>query len=74
MIGELDFGGVFFSPLLFYAVIALVLSMVVRRALTLVGFYRVVWHRALFDFAIFIVLWGLTAAWVGPWIEKGIWR
>jgi protein AaeX len=74
MIGELDFSGVFFSPLLFYAAIALVLSMIVRRALGFVGFYRVVWHRALFDFALFIVLWGFAAGWVGPWLEKGIWR
>ena len=73
MIGEFDFDGVFFSPLLLYAVVALVLSAVLRRVLAMAGFYKLVWHRALFDFALFVVLLGAVAASAGPLIEGG-WR
>jgi hypothetical protein len=74
VIGEFNISGVFFSPVLFYAVVAMMLSTLVRRVLARVGFYRLVWHRALFDFALFVVLWGLAAAWTAPLIERGGWR
>jgi len=44
--------------LLLWLVIAYVLSALLRAQLRRLGFYRLVWHRALFDFAIFVCLLG----------------
>ena len=61
MIGEIDIGGVFAPVLLIWAVIALVISLPLRRLLELVGFYRLVWHRGLFDIALVVLLWSAVA-------------
>ena len=61
MIGELDLNGIFLSPVLVSAVIAFLSSIVVRRLLALAGAYRIVWHQALFDTALFVILWALVA-------------
>jgi hypothetical protein len=53
---ELDLGGVFIPGLLLMAALAYLVSIPVRRALAWTGFYRLVWHRALFDVALFVVL------------------
>jgi hypothetical protein len=45
------------SSVLVSAVIALVASFVLRRVLSKVGAYRFVWHPALFDTALFVILW-----------------
>ena len=66
MIGEFDFYGVFLSPVLISAVIALAVGVVVRKLLALVGLYRVVWHPPLFDAALFVILWAVTAAFPLP--------
>ena len=58
MIAEANIYGVFVSPLLLYAVAALVLMAVLRRGLAAVGFYRSVWHRALFDLALLVIVLG----------------
>jgi len=58
MIAEANIYGVFVSPLLLYAVAALVLMAVLRRRLAAVGFYRSVWHRALFDLALLVIVLG----------------
>jgi protein AaeX len=66
MIGELDFYGLLISPLLPLTLAALLICAVLRRVLGWIGFYRVVWHRALFDFALLVlVLGGLVAATAG---------
>jgi len=56
MIGELDIGGVFVPYLLFIAVVAFVLSLVLRTAMRRLSLYRFVWHAGLFDVALFLVL------------------
>ena len=62
MIGEFDIGGVFTPTLLLWAVVALLISLPLRRVLDRVGAYRFVWHRGLFDIALVILLWsGVTA-------------
>lgn len=62
MIGELDLYGVFLSPLLGLGVAALVIQFLLRRLLDRLGLYRWVWHRALFDTALYVlVLGGLRA-------------
>jgi hypothetical protein len=63
MIGEIDVYGVFIPPLLLWIGAALPLTSVLRRLLRWSGFYRFVWHRPLFDFALLvIVLGGMVAA------------
>ena len=63
MIGEFDIYGVYFSAFAVFAAIALLLQIVViNRVLDALGFYRLVWHRALFDLAIYVVLLGVVTA------------
>ncbi len=64
MIGEFSIAGVFVPALLVWAVIAMGLGAVARRVLRVTGFYRLVWHRGLFDLALFFILWGLVAGMV----------
>lgn len=56
MIKEIDIGGVYITPFLAWAIVALVLNTVLMRLLTRIGFYRIVWHRYLFDTALYIIL------------------
>ncbi len=62
MIGEVDIGGVFAPTLMLWAAVALALSIPVRRLLSWIGFYRMVWHRGLFDIALVVLLWSGVAA------------
>jgi hypothetical protein len=62
MIGEIDLYGVLIPPLLPSLLLALALSMALRRLLARTGLYRLVWHRPLFDFALYVVLAGGVAA------------
>ena len=63
-------GGVLVPALLLWTAIALALSFVLRRVLAASGFYRLVWHRALFDLALTVILLGgtvgLATRFVGP--------
>lgn len=56
MIGEINFYGVFFPPLLVWIGCALLLSAFLRRGLKAIGFYRFVWHRPLFDLCLLVLL------------------
>jgi hypothetical protein len=58
MIGEIDIYGVLFPPLLIWLGIAYLAAVVVRAAFTRMGVYAYVWHRALFDLAVLIILLG----------------
>ena len=63
MIGEFDIYGVYFPSFAVFAAIAFLLQVfVVNRFLNAVGFYRWVWHRALFDLAIYVILLGVVTA------------
>ena len=66
MIGEFDLSGIFLSPVLISAVIALVLSILLRRGLARVGVYGMVWHPPLFDAALFVIVWAGVAAFPLP--------
>ena len=57
MIAEINLGGVFVSSVLISALAAFAVSLVVRRLLAWSGAYRFVWHPALFDTALFVILW-----------------
>ena len=58
MIRELDILGVYVSPMLGFMAAALLLWLLLRRILERAGAYRYVWHRPLFDLALYVVLLG----------------
>jgi hypothetical protein len=62
MTGEFDIYGVYFPAFVVFAAIAFLLQLVIKRLLDAVGFYRLVWHRALFDLAIYVILLGVVTA------------
>jgi hypothetical protein len=70
---ELNFGGVFMPAALIWAAAAFVLSSLIGRALSRTAFYALVWHRALFEVSVFVILWGTIsafayhAAFSSPW-------
>ena len=59
---EIDLAGVYVPYLLVAAALAFLVSVPLRRVLAWTGFYRLVWHRALFDLALFVVLLGAVTA------------
>ena len=56
MTGEFDLEGLYVPWLMALALLALVLNWGLRRMLAAVGVYRWVWHPALFDMALYLVL------------------
>jgi hypothetical protein len=58
---EIDLYGVFVPTLAAIAVAAFFLNSILRRMLAFVGFYRLVWHRPLFDTAMYFCLLGALA-------------
>lgn len=58
MIGEFNIYGVYVPWLLILAIGSLFLTRLVSYALARLGFYRFIWHVALFDFALFIIILG----------------
>lgn len=53
---ELSLWGVLFPPLLPMALVALLLGRLLAMVMSRTGFYRLVWHRALFDVSLFVAL------------------
>jgi protein-S-isoprenylcysteine O-methyltransferase Ste14 len=66
MTGEFNIDGVFLSSVLVSALIALAAAFVLRRLLAWTGAYRMVWHPALFDVALFVILWAVVIAAPSP--------
>ena len=58
---DIDIYGVFLPTLGAIAFAAYLLNSVLRRVLASVGFYRLVWHRPLFDTAMYFCLLGAIA-------------
>ncbi|MCK9687249.1 DUF1656 domain-containing protein [Scleromatobacter humisilvae] len=56
MIGEASFYGLYVPWLMLLCGITLAVQWFVRRALGAIGFYRWVWHPALFDTAMYVLL------------------
>jgi hypothetical protein len=69
MTGELNIYGVFVPALFAWVLIAFGVFVPVRHVLAWSGFYRLVWHRPLFDVALFVVLLGAVVS-----LAIGIWR
>jgi hypothetical protein len=59
---EVNLSGVVLPAALLWAGIAFLLSSVISRTLSRMGFYALVWHRALFDAALFVLFWGAISA------------
>jgi protein AaeX len=62
VIGELDIYGVYVPIFVAVAVVAFLLQIVLKRVLDACGLYRFLWHRALFDLAIYVILLGVVTA------------
>jgi hypothetical protein len=56
MIGEVSIGGVYIPTLLLLVCAAVVLTGLLSRFLSLVGFYRLVAYRPVTDIALFLLL------------------
>jgi protein AaeX len=69
MLDEVNFLGIYFSGALVVAGVAWLVLMIVRRLLRWVGFYRLIWHPALVDIALFGILWCLSA-WAMPILAR----
>ena len=67
MIGEVSFYGLYLPPLLLLTLAALVVSRLLKLVLARTGFYRVVWHPALFDFSLFVIVLGALAYFTRNW-------
>jgi protein AaeX len=62
VIGEFDIYGVYFPAFAVFAVIAFALQVAIKRLLDAYGIYRFLWHRALFDLAVYVILLGVVTA------------
>ena len=67
MIGEVNLYGLFLPPLLLLALAALVVTRLLKLVLAKTPFYRVVWHPALFDFSLFILVLGALTFFTRNW-------
>jgi hypothetical protein len=56
MIKELDLFGIYAPPMFAYAAVAALAWIVLRWALVGLGFYRFVWHPALFNVALYVLV------------------
>ena len=61
MIGEISLDGLYLPPLLLLVLAALVVARVLNLALARTGLYRFVWHPALFDLSLFVIVLGTLA-------------
>ena len=62
MTPEVDFAGIFISTLVPTALIGFILTVLVRKLLARLGAYHQIWHPALFDAALFLILWAIVIA------------
>jgi hypothetical protein len=67
MIGEVSLYGLYLPPLLLLTLAALLISRVLNLAMARTGFYRLVWHPALFDFSLFVIVLGTLAYFTRNW-------
>lgn len=58
MIGEFSLYGMYVPWVLLLCLLSLACSRALSYLLARLGFYRLVWHPALFDFALFVILLG----------------
>jgi len=68
MIGEVSLYGIYVPWLLLMALLSLALSRARTDQQARAGFYRLVWHPALFDFAMFIIVLGAVSTFFSKWL------
>ncbi len=56
MLKEINIGGVYVSPFVGYLLVALILFFPLRRLFDRWAIQRYVWHRPLFDIAVFMII------------------
>jgi hypothetical protein len=56
MIREVDIGGVYLSPMLIHAAVAALIWLGLSFVFESTGLYRWVWHRSLFNLAVFVIV------------------
>jgi hypothetical protein len=67
MIGEVSLYGIYVPPLLLLMLPALLISRVLSSVLGRVGLYRLVWHPALFDLSLFVIVLGSLSFFASNW-------
>ena len=67
MIGEVSLFGLYVPPLLLLMLPALVVSRLLGFVFARTGFYRLVWHPALFDLSLFVIVLGSLAYFASNW-------
>jgi protein-S-isoprenylcysteine O-methyltransferase Ste14 len=67
MIGDVSLYGIYFPPLLLLALLAFGIARLCSRVLAWSGFYRHVWHPALFDFSLFVMVLGSLVYFGSNW-------
>ena len=60
MISETELFGIYLNSELITSLIALILTFAVHRLLVLLGLHRHIWHQALFETALFLILWDVV--------------
>ncbi|WP_068825768.1 DUF1656 domain-containing protein [Pseudomonas sp. BMS12] len=64
---EWALGGVLLSPMLLYALLALLLTGALRLVLQRAGLARWIWHEALFDCALYVCVLAALLATLATW-------
>ena len=64
MIKEVDLFGIYVPPMFAYAAAAAVIWIALRWALSGIGFYRLVWHQALFNVALYVLVLSVCVSFV----------
>jgi protein AaeX len=67
MIGEVSIYGLYLPPLLLLTLAALAVSTLLKLVLARTRFYRLVWHPALFDFSLFVIVLGALTYFTRNW-------
>ena len=62
MNAEFNLGGVYLSNVVALALMAFGVAALVRKGLGILGLHRHLWHPALFDAALFVVVWAALSA------------
>jgi hypothetical protein len=62
MIGEISLSGIYVPSLLVLSLLSLAASRAIRHVLARLGLYRLVWHPALFDAALFVIVLGAVTS------------
>jgi protein AaeX len=56
MIAELDIFGVLVAPIVVYALLVIPVVVLVRWVLARLGFFSLIWHPALFEVSLYLII------------------